>query len=294
MKETILIVDDSHVNRVLLENLLSGYEILKAADSREMWTTLDKLAPSLILMDVVLPDGNGFQLAKQLSQMEGLKDIPIIFVTSRNTSEDVKKGFDAGGYDYVKIPFDSTELLVRVRSVLEKKRLERKIREEAIKDSLTGTFNRRYLAEAGQMQVVYALRNNTSLTLIILDIDRFKRINDNYGHPAGDFILKKFFFILKNNLRPYDLVARYGGDEFVVIIPGGDKDTSIKILQRIKDKMNNSQFIFGKNKINYTFSAGICDITEIPPETPHLKEFVRIADEKLYRAKNNGRNQIIS
>lgn len=176
----------------------------------------------------------------------------------------------------------------------ERKHYEKKLQEIATKDPLTNIFNRRHLFERLQALVDKYNRDKNIFSLAILDIDHFKRINDTYGHPAGDFILKEFARILGENIRPYDLLGRYGGEEFILVFIDMDKKSSSVTVQRILDFIREQKFQFEGKDIQYTFSCGISDLSEFDNGQGTIKDLISHADQRLYQAKESGRNQIIT
>ena len=294
MAETILVVDDSRVDSAFLTRMLNEYIVVNAATGAEMWQVLEKGSPSIILMDVVLPGDDGFQIAKKLSGIDKYADIPVIFITSKDAGSDVERGFEAGGVDYIKKPYNEIELRARIRSALQKKRQERDLREQTITDPLTGVNNRRYFFDYLDKIIEHARRNPVhGFSIALLDIDHFKAINDALGHQAGDFVLRQLAEFLKKSIRPYDLLARYGGEEFIILFKDCNKRESGDILRRIKDTVDQTEYRFNETPVHITFSSGISDLNDIRSETVTTEELVRISDERLYRAKESGRNRIV-
>jgi diguanylate cyclase (GGDEF)-like protein len=294
MAESILVVDDSHLDTTVINRLLSDYRVMSAGSGDEMWKLLEAETPSIILLDVVLPGDDGFALAERLSKHERYADIPIIFITSKDTGGDVARGFESGGFDYIKKPYTEKELRARIRSALDTKRRERELREKTVIDPLTGVYNRRYFFEALEKIVEHTRRNRRNIfALALIDIDHFKHVNDRHGHQAGDSILAELADCLRTRIRPYDILARYGGEEFVVIFKDCGRAASGEVLQRIKDFVEGTPCRFRDEVIHVTFSGGIADIGEVPPDAPAAGELLRMADERLYMAKQAGRNRIV-
>ena len=202
------------------------------------------------------------------------------------------KAFELGGVDYIRKPIDRLELVARIKSVLKIKRLENDLRKQSITDYMTGIFNRRYFFETAIKNLEYSKRHNKHLSIAMLDIDFFKKINDTYGHDAGDFILKKFTEIINANIRTYDIFARFGGEEFVILFTDTQKTTAVNILSRVKDILNSTTFEFEDKKIDFTYSAGIVDFFEENIRTD-IDSLIKIADLRLYKAKRTGRNKIV-
>jgi two-component system, cell cycle response regulator len=294
MAEKILVVDDSSIETTVITRLLDDYNVMCAGCGDEMWQILKDETPAIILLDVIMPGEDGFELAEKLSSIEKFADIPIIFVTSKDTGRDVERGFDSGGVDYIKKPYNEVELRARIRSALLKKQQEQVLREKTVTDPLTGVYNRRYFFEYLEKIIDHASRNRrTTFSLALLDIDNFKMVNDARGHLAGDFILRELSGFLKKSIRPYDILARYGGEEFVILFKDCSRKESAEILQRIKDSIDTTRYMFQDQPVHVTFSCGISDINEIRSESVSPEELVRIADERLYTAKRAGRNRII-
>jgi diguanylate cyclase (GGDEF)-like protein len=293
-KQKVLVVDDERVNRLLLKMTLTDYEVVTAANGPEMWRLLDDVYPSLILLDVEMPDEDGFTLAKRLSENDATSDIPVVFVTARDAPEDVDNGFRFGGYDYIKKPFDRVELRARVRAVLSKKQRELELKSQSITDPLTGLYNRRYLLDKGDQMIAYAQRMGNPLAAAMLDIDFFKRINDTYGHPAGDEVLKRFAAVASKNIRPYDVVARYGGEEFVILFVDATKDTAHSILTRLKAEIRATTITHRGVEISFTFSGGVAEIGELQTDAVSTHKLIELADGRMYDAKATGRDRIVS
>lgn len=177
--------------------------------------------------------------------------------------------------------------------ITERKELEAKLQEIAIRDSLTNAYNRRYLMERlNQISDNYK-RVGKAFSLVILDIDTFKKVNDEYGHQAGDLILVEFVGIINGGIRSYDILSRYGGEEFVLVLPDTDKEEAYTIVKRISEIIRDKNFIYENNNIKITFSAGISDSNEICCDNFNIEDLIKLADDRLYKAKNTGRDQIV-
>lgn len=295
-KVKILVVDDQEANLFLLENLLTDYKIIAAESAEEMWHLLKVESPDLILLDVMLPGEDGLRIAQRLSDNRDFSKIPVIFVTARDEGEHVAAGFESGGYDYIKKPFDNIELKARIKAVLRKKMVEEELRRQSITDPLTGIYNRRYFLDTANKNLNYAIRHQNDLALAILDIDWFKKINDKYGHLTGDFVLKEFALLIKGQIREYDTLARYGGEEFVVMLPGCDKRVARIIVERAREELRGMVFHYDNEDIRFTFSAGVADISELEKDEASeclIAALIKIADFRLYRAKGNGRDLVV-
>lgn len=288
----ILIVDDSETSILYLQMILRDYEVIFALNGKEMWERLNESSPSLILMDVMLPDVNGYELVQQLSKTEKYKDIPIIFQTAKSSSDDLEKGFESGAIDYIRKPVDKKELKARVKSVLKIKELENQLYLKSITDYLTGIYNRRYFFEIAAKHLQFCQSLVKNLSIALLDVDFFKKINDTYGHDGGDFVLKKFAEIIGLTKRPKDILARYGGEEFIILFFETDKKDALEILLSIQNAIVNEIFLFNEMEIKCTFSCGLVDLQEFAGNL-RIDDLIRDADKRMYIAKQTGRNRII-
>jgi two-component system, cell cycle response regulator len=293
MSDTILIVDDEYANRFLLEQVLSEYNTITVSSADEMWKYLSGKTADLILLDVMMPDQDGFETAKALSANPEYADIPVVFVTARSDAEDLSKGFELGGYDYVKKPFDEIELLARVKSTLKKRKDQKALNDFAFRDVVTGFYNRRYFDDLVRRESDRINRGLLKMAIAMCDIDFFKRINDTYGHLCGDYILKTFAQTIMNGLRAYDIAIRYGGEEFVILFPHLNKEAAGNVLKRTREIHDRTDYLFENRIIRFTFSAGIADSSEFIDGPLILGDMLQRADSRLYIAKNSGRNRVV-
>ncbi|HRP67975.1 MAG TPA: diguanylate cyclase [Turneriella sp.] len=290
----ILIFDDSEVERLYLEALLKNeFHVETAKDLIDFWAHIAEDAPDLILLDVYLPQISGFELCKQLKKNSEYASIPIIFVTSLDNANDIEEGFDVGAHDYVTKPVMQRELKARIRAALRIKHLEQELRLRSVTDYLTGPYNRRYFYEVVIANMSYAIRMRRNLCIAMLDIDFFKKVNDNYGHEAGDAVLKHFTGTIKYQIRKYDILARYGGEEFVIQFFDCTLERGLEFLNRIRDALATSPCVYESHTIYYTFSAGIVSLEEVDADSP-LERMIEMADKRLYSAKKSGRNRNVS
>ena len=260
-----LVVDDDPVSRMILQRILSeqGYQVIAAKDGTEGWELFQKEAEeiSLAILDWMMPGMDGIELCRRIRGTETPHYVFIIFLSSRGEKKDVVEGLDAGADDYLIKPFDRDELLSRIRVGLRIVGLEQALRKAnerlqvlATTDGLTGVLNRRTLLERLGEELERAWRERKPLSLLMLDINRFKRINDTYGHPTGDKVLVEMAERLKSHLRPYDLVDRYGGEEFVVVISGADAEERVAIAERIREMISSDPFPLDHGPLKVTVS----------------------------------------
>ena len=324
----ILIVDDDKDIRLLLSAYLKkeGYEqIFFAEDAQESYKQLgigdfEKAEEfDLIILDIILGNENGIDICKTIKGNEEYKDVPIIMITAKKEKDYLKNAFAAGAHDYIEKPINKIEFLARIKAALRlreemKKRKEReeellktskklkkankKLEKMASMDGLTGLANRRLFDKILEKEMRRAKRKNTTISLIMADIDNFKDYNDNYGHQAGDECLKKIAKVIEETTRrPADLAARYGGEEFSVILPNTDNKGVIKIAEKIRKSVISLELEHAKSKVaDYvTLSLGVnsSKLTSKIDEK-RIEEFIEKADKALYKAKESGRNKVIS
>jgi len=197
---------------------------------------------------------------------------------------------ELGAFDYIKKPFDEIEVIARVQSALRLEKLQRKLKELAIKDGLTGLYNHTLLIELLEKEIEKQQRVKGNIACVMLDIDYFKNINDAYGHIAGNMLLKEFASILRDSLRKGDIIARYGGDEFCAVLPGTSLQGAAQLCKRFRDKVQNYEFKVENKTIRITVSIGVSSIDYA--DNIIAKEIIKEADQNLYKAKQNGRNRI--
>lgn len=304
----VLVVDDVPLNRKLQQAYLGavGYEVLLAKDGVEALQRVEEDSPDLILLDVMMPNMNGFQVCRRLKNNESTRFIPVIMVTALNEIEDKIKGIEAGADDFIYKPFNKLELLARVKSLLRIKHLhdelERKIKELestqkklyqlAITDGLTELFNYRYFNEQLVHELSRAKRHNLNVSVAMLDIDYFKHYNDTHGHPAGDKVLKTIAHLLRSNIRKIDVAARYGGEEFALILIETKKTSAAIVAKKIEKLIEDYPFTNKETQPNgkITISMGVASY---PEDTQDPERLVTIADKRLYKAKAQGRNRVV-
>lgn len=302
-RDRILVVDDNPDNVEIIATRLRyrGYEVDSASDGHEALAKIRAAPPDLLLLDVMLPGVDGYEIAKTVKNDDTLPYIPIILVTARAETEDKVAGLDAGAEDYLTKPVNFPELEARVRSMLRIKRLQDELEEKnrelerlSISDGLTGLFNHRHIHGLLQEEYERAERTRAELTVAMFDLDRFKQVNDTHGHQAGDRVLQQMADILRRSARDIDRIGRYGGEEFMVLLPGTDIEDGATFVERVRKEVAGYRFLIGggpDRAIEMTTSAGVASY---PHELVHSPEtLVRLADEALYAAKQSGRDRVV-
>ncbi|MDR1731339.1 MAG: diguanylate cyclase [Synergistaceae bacterium] len=293
-KGSILLVDDENANLLTLHKILSpDYEIRMVKSGIQALKLIAEHRPDLILMDVLMPEMDGFAVLSVLKNDMKTKAIPVIFITGLSDISDEEKGFLLGAVDYIKKPFNATIVKARVHTQMEIARQIRVNAELARIDALTGLPNRRNFEERLTMEWRRAIRDKTPIAFLMLDIDKFKIYNDTYGHLQGDKMLKVAARIFQESAqRPSDMAARLGGEEFGVLLPQTDGRGGQAVAERIRRKMEITRVPLGDGvtMTSATVSIGVACANPLPGQD--VNEFLGRADASLYDAKENGRNRI--
>ena len=295
-RQVVLIVDDTPANiEILNEALGNEYEILFATNGQDALNIAFDQNPDLILLDVMMPEMDGYAVCTRLKQESRTSSIPVIFVTALDQEGDETKGLGVGAIDYIIKPIRPAIVQARVHNHLELKRYRDLLENLSATDGLTGISNRRHFDEILAIEWRRAKRNQTPLSLILMDIDVFKAYNDHYGHLAGDDCLYHVARVISRCVqRPSDLVARYGGEEFACLMPDTDADGAIMVAKQMRSALENLNIPHAYSPVadHVTLSFGVAMM--VPLAGQPLFDLIRRADELLYTAKRNGRNQIRS
>jgi diguanylate cyclase (GGDEF)-like protein len=296
----ILLIDDSRLiteygKRILLSH---GHEVM-TADSGELGLEIAlRDHPDLILLDVILPGLDGYEVCRRLKDQDTIRDIPVIMLTSKAEPADKIRGLELGAVDYVTKPFDAGELMARVNTHLRMKELYEALQEKnlqlqdlANRDSLTHLYNHRFFHEYLNREMDRIRRYGGILSCVILDLDFFKMVNDTYGHQAGDMILKEIALMLKKRIRESDLAARYGGEEFALVLLQTEVEAALLVCDRLRNEIASATFSIGDSSIHVTASFGISFCPS--PGIKEAKILVAAADQALYQAKTGGRNRVM-
>jgi len=287
----ILIIDDSPDALAVAKARLTPERLdILCADSGQTGLAMVKQEkPDLVLLDVDMPDLSGFDVCRALKADPDVWMIPVVFLSGSDDGETKVRGLDLGAVDYVTKPFDAFELRARVRAALRTKRLQDLLAKYAKMDSLTELLNRRGLRERLQQAWARMQRHGGALSFIMADIDHFKRINDSYGHPAGDGALRHIAQILAAEVREDDCVARYGGEEYAILCGDIDSAQAGALAERCRLRVEQSPLHERGRQIPVTLSLGVADASAVT----NSRQLIEAADTALYQAKQDGRNRVI-
>jgi len=276
----VLVVEDSLTIRSLEMRYLSllNFNVFSATNGKEALNILENKKMNLIITDLNMPFMNGEELITNIRSKYSMEELPIIVVSSNNEKEKLIEILKLGVNDFLHKPFLKEEFLIRILNIVDVYEVLRKYEDSMFKDGLTGVYNRLFLEN--KLDDIFSQHSQKSI--VMLDIDFFKKINDTYGHQVGDKVLKELAALLARSIRKNDFVIRYGGEEFLIYLPFTDKKNAYLIVSKIKESLRKLE-----KAVPYTFSAGISD------EGETLAEMIKIADNRLYKAKKEGRNRIV-
>ncbi len=296
----VLLVEDNEGDAQLVRHFLKDLPVQfeRVAKGEEALQLAQSGGVDLMLLDILLPDMNGFEVCRQVKTMEKGRNIPVVIITCLDDMDSKVKSIELESDDFLIKPIVGRELQARVKILLEKKRQLDSLRSHyekalnsAVVDWLTGLYNHGYFKKFLDLEIKKSIRQRYPISLIMMDIDNFKKFNDSYGHPIGDVILQELAQVIRKSVREVDLVARYGGDEFAIVMPYSDREDGLKVAQRIDEAIRTVGFspkipIQGNQ---LTVSMGVA---WYPGDAVHVDELIHTADQKLYGAKTKGRNQI--
>lgn len=294
----ILLIDDDHDNLRLLKRVLinEGYDVADADSGTAGLQELSQFQPDLVLLDVNMPDLNGLETIKLLKKKDS--NLAVIFITANTGTEDVIRGLEAGALDYIRKPFSTLELLARVRTQLRVKKLQDDLRQANLKlknlvdtDDLTGLFNMRSVYEKLDNEIDRGRRYGHGVGVIMMDMDHFKKVNDNHDHLFGSFVLSEVGKMISRNIRSVDFAARYGGDEFLICLTHTDAEGAKQFAERLRKKIAEKLFQQKEDEIELTASMGVAVIAN-GRSSIDGRSLVRHADRALYESKEKGRNRV--
>ncbi len=316
--EKILIADDVPANIKMLGEMLKGrYDILAATNGEKALKLACQCVPDLVLMDVMMPELDGFTACERLKAAKETADVPVIFITASTEEEDIVKGFNAGGVDYITKPFNPTELNARIKTHLEIRKSRERLKQYSQKmehinaelneknvllakaldqitllartDHLTGLWNRSYMVEKCREEEVRFKRQKRPFCLVLCDIDHFKKFNDTYGHECGDRVLCAISAILKQSVREQDVVSRWGGEEFLLLLPDADMPAALGVADRTRLLIACHTLDYSGHPLQVTMTFGVAAY-----DPAHgIETSIGNADNALYAGKSGGRNRVL-
>jgi two-component system cell cycle response regulator len=298
----ILVADDSIVSRHVLDSTLRkwGYDVVLASDGEEAWQILQRAdAPRLVILDWMMPGMTGLEVCRLVRARAPEPYIYMLLLTSKSHREDLIEGMEAGADDYITKPFDQHELKVRLRAGTRLVELQAELftarealREQATKDWLTKLWNRSSIFEILTRELARSERDACPVSVALLDIDHFKSINDTQGHHAGDTVLRQTAARMTESVRQYDSIGRYGGEEFLLVLPGCEMSGAMSQAERLCGRIANAPIVISTTETRLTVSIGVT--TGLPGQRASAEALINRADQALYKAKHRGRNRVES
>ena len=293
-KNTLLIVDDENTNLKVLSHILGpDYTIYTATNGVNAVQKAKELQPDLILLDILMPDMDGYQTLAAIKNSEEIHKIPVVFITGLDSVEDEEKGLSLDAADYITKPFSTPIVKLRVRNQIQIINQLRIIERLSMVDQLTGIANRRSFDSRLNVEWKLAIREQTALSLLMMDLDKFKILNDTYGHQQGDMVLKKVAEIFTMSLRrPADFTARWGGEEFIILLPNTPLEGALDVAENIRTDIEKTPILFADGTVlRVTISIGVT--SAYPEKSSSIDAFIANADKALYLAKDAGRNRVL-
>jgi two-component system cell cycle response regulator len=288
----VLVIDDSEFIHELVRTRLreEGLHVEHELSGESGLAHAIDGTPDLILLDVGLPDVDGFEVCRQLKERAETRQIPVIFLTGEADTDAKVRGLDLGAVDYVTKPFDEVELRARVRAALRTKRLQDLLQQQSFLDGLTGLWNRSYLDHRLEGELNIARRYERRLSIVLGDIDHFKLVNDNYGHLFGDHVIQRVAEAIMRHARRSDIACRYGGEEFALLLPGTGIEEAGVVAERLRAAVDSERFDMRGTQVDVTISFGVASTEGLETLTPEA--IMNRADKALYGAKEAGRNRV--
>lgn len=293
--QKILIVDDTRLNiKIMTDILADDYKIFCATSGKQALDIVMSQEIDLILLDIIMPEMDGYEVCRRLKSDQLSQNIPIIFISAMTNIEDETNGLEMGAIDYIFKPVSSPILKARVKNHLELKRARDILEKQSHIDGLTGIANRRYFDDRFDKEWRRALCKGDILSLVYIDIDYFKKYNDYYGHLAGDDCLKKVGSTLKDSLQRVEyLVARYGGEEFVIVLPSTCQADAARVGEKVRSNIECLKVAHQRSEVSEYVTVSVGIATVIPEENIIPASLLEQADKALYQAKRQGRNRVI-
>ena len=289
----LLVVDDQRVNiQALYQAFQADHKVSMATSGEQALALCLSQLPDLVLLDVVMPGMNGFEVCRRLKADEATRDIPVIFVTAHSDEEAETRGLDVGAVDFISKPINPRIVRARVKTHLTMKRQADLLRDMVYIDGLTGVCNRRYFDEYLARECGRANRVGSSLSVALVDVDLFKRYNDHYGHQAGDECLRRVAVAMKSSLkRPGDICARYGGEEFALVLPDTDAAGALHLANALRQRLLEAHIEHAASSVGPLLTISVGVSTRPPEAVGSAAALLREADAQLYTAKSRGRDR---
>ncbi len=293
MQPTILVADDDESIRFLLLTLLdeAGYQTLQAENGKMAVELAAQFKPDIAILDVMMPGMDGFDACRAIKANPQTADIPVLLLTALAQTPAKVEGLDCGASDYVTKPFVANELLARLRSALAQKNRRDALAAEALTDALTGLANRRALEQRLDQMLAHGERAQEAVSLLMFDVDHFKQVNDAYGHEVGDIVLAVLAQRARDAMRAQDVIGRYGGEEFLAILPGAGRDSALTAAERLRLSVEEEPVLTASGAVAVTVTVGVA--TSLPGGPASRAELVAAADRALYSGKRTGRNRVV-
>lgn len=299
----ILVAEDDPVARKILEKTLikEGHEVVSVENGRKAFDLFKQRFFPIILTDWMMPEMDGIELCRAVRNHQASGYVFVIILTSKDSKDDIVTGLNSGADDYVNKPFNPPELKARIKTCMRILGLERSLKEAnenirilSITDPLTKSYNRGYITECLPKEINRAIRYERALSLVLCDIDYFKKVNDTYGHQAGDQVLIEVVRSIKKSIRQdLDWIARYGGEEFLIVLPETGPEGACILAERLRNNINKHKFIFQERAIHITCSFGISGFDSVTSDGNISSEsLINTADKNLYQCKLEGRNRV--
>ncbi len=292
-KGVVLVVDDQPNNLKVLLTFLErqNFQVMVAQNGERALQAVANGQPEILLLDVMMPGMDGFETCRKLKENKETASIPVIFMTALDGVEDKVTGFEVGGVDYITKPFQEVEVLARLNTHITMRRQQLALERMATHDQLTGLYNRHHFINTFEQEMNRCRRYKNDLVLMMLDIDHFKKVNDTCGHKCGDNVLQQLAGRLEDTVRTTDSTFRFGGEEFVILLPETNINSCYHVAEKIRKACAEVPFSLDCNLKTITVSIGIVSYHGQPLQ--NINDLINFADQALYQAKENGRNQVV-
>jgi diguanylate cyclase (GGDEF)-like protein len=271
----------------------SGHEAVFVENGSEVIDRVYLENPQIIILDLHYSKPSGLEILEKLKSAPSTREMPVILIASRNARSRIRKGIELGAYDYISKPFFREVILARIRNVSYIRGKMKEVESLLVRDYLTGLYNRKFFMERLQEELSWAVIYREPFSVLILDIDHFKRVNDTYGHSCGDEVLQQVAQGMQSAIRPQDIVARYGGEEFIVLLPGIDSEKAAAAGEKVRLAIQDSEFICRKDNIQLKVTVSIGINTFEGNMDLSQDNLITQADKALYDAKSGGRNRVV-